>query len=84
MYYCEVNGIEKEFDTEHELETYCDELDEKGLDFETFKDCETCDGQGSYDRLISCGVYPIGDCCGGCTEHFDCEECNDGKEPYLL
>ncbi len=84
MYYVEVNGIEKQFDTVGEVYTYCDELDDKGLDFETFEDCEHCEGEQEYQVLINCMKYPIGECCGGCTETVYCEECTDGKQTLLL
>ena len=84
MYYVEVNGIEKQFDTVEEVYLYCDELDEKGLDFETFEDCEHCNGKVTGYKLVTYCSKPVSECCGGCTEKYYCEECVDGKQPLLL
>lgn len=41
--------------------------------------CENCDGDGEYFQLANCTVYR-NDCCGGCGEMVECEECNGSGE----
>ena len=41
-------------------------------------DCE--EGQVWIDESRSCGVYPIGECCGGCGHNEKCETCDGTGE----
>jgi hypothetical protein len=49
--------------------------------------CPICNGTGIEDIDISrsCMKFPIGECCGGCTEKGECENCKgSGEIEYKL
>lgn len=46
-------------------------------------ECTTCEGEGFVEHMKQCNVYPIGECCGGCTVDVDCLDC-DGEGTVIV
>jgi hypothetical protein len=46
-------------------------------------ECENCEGSGVTETDLRCKVFGMSECCGGCWEDEDCEEC-DGEGEHDL
>ncbi len=84
MYYLETRQKDYQFNNLKDLYKKVDELDEINVNYEAFEDCEICNGEVEVDVLVNYCSRPVSDCCGGCTERFICDDCEDGKIEFML